>query len=162
MNKEDKNLLVKDLSCRIPYGIKACLDIFNDKSLVNDCKIIGIKSNGQIEYIFLNNLAKCSNYDISLFKPYLRPMSSMTKQEKKEYTELCRQSYIYDVDNVKNLFEWLLKNNFDYNNLIDKGLAIDIVQYNINNGLLSIEQISNSRLNIRKRKKKWKRKILKN
>lgn len=52
-------------------------------------------------------------------KPYLRPMSSMTKEEKKEYNKLlCWRS-------PKKVFDWLNAHHFDYRGLIKKGLALE-------------------------------------
>ena len=51
-------------------------------------------------------------------KPYLRPMSSMTEEEKKE-------QYKFSAFNNVELFDWLNVHHFDYRGLIEKGLALE-------------------------------------
>ena len=62
-------------------------------------------------------------------KPYLRPMSSMTVEEEREYGLLCFDVSYYDKDTPKcsfKLIKWLLEKHFDFLELIPKGLAIEI------------------------------------
>lgn len=68
--------------------------------------------------------------DISLFeldrigiKPYLRSMSSMTKEEYEEYSNLEEYNYIQTVD-------FLLSNHFDFRGLIERKLAIEVTKEN--------------------------------
>jgi hypothetical protein len=65
-------------------------------------------------------------------KPYLRSMSSMTEEEKKEYNDIVKNTIdFYDCpksDSVCFLsvvIDWLIKNHFDYRGLIEKNLALD-------------------------------------
>ena len=63
-------------------------------------------------------------------KPYLRPMSNMTEEEKLMYEGLMigtdnNIQYILDV------IDWLNVHHFDYRDLIEKGLAIDATGLNI-------------------------------
>ena len=69
----------------------------------------------------------------SSFKPYLRPMSSMTEEEKKEF-QACHcvyelhpdfQPMMCNLANELNMFDWLLSHHFDFRGLIEKGLAIE-------------------------------------
>lgn len=62
------------------------------------------------------------------FKPYLRPMSSMTEEEK----ELMKGSVICfnELEGNSTLFDeigldWLLAHHFDFRGLIEKGLALE-------------------------------------
>lgn len=63
------------------------------------------------------------------FEPYLRPMSSMTEEEKKEFDNLLLDTQVatgyfpHFEDMVKITF-WLLEHHFDIHNLIPKGLAL--------------------------------------
>ena len=59
------------------------------------------------------------------FKPYLRPMSSMTEEEKKESGELYKKNTGMWDD-----LDWLNAHHFDYRGLIDKGLAIAVTEEN--------------------------------
>lgn len=144
MNQENKELLLKDLCGRLPYGVKC-----TTKSSWNGIYTIeGYKDNR----FFLD----CPVYDkgddewmIESVVPYLRPMSSMTEEEKKELK--C----LFDAKNITNdsicfleggtleeyeaqipfsfcskLIDWLNAHHFDYRNLIEKGLAIEVTEKN--------------------------------
>jgi hypothetical protein len=61
------------------------------------------------------------------FKPYLRPMSSMTEEEDKEFAlwqvEAANSGFLFP-SNAANVVNWLNQHHFDYNFLIEKGLAL--------------------------------------
>ena len=112
MKQEDKELLLKDLCARLPYGVK-----ITDGSNV-------IKANPLI----CIGVFVCDGK----WKPYLRPMSSMTEEEQKEFVQfhcvkLC--PIIIDdmltLDNESKMLDWLNKNMFDYRGLIEKGVALE-------------------------------------
>ena len=60
---------------------------------------------------------------ITLEKPYLRPMDSMTAEEKQHYRFLMREMELYGTHGTK-LDDWLNKWKFDHRGLISKGLAM--------------------------------------
>jgi len=68
-----------------------------------------------------------------IIKPYLRPMSSMTEEEKKEYNSVVFKHEFYNGDEENILYyedfdylmDWLNAHHFDYRGLIEKGLAIE-------------------------------------
>lgn len=70
-------------------------------------------------------------FEINDFTPYLRPMSSMTEEEKKEFESLGwrvdelndNAPWNYNAYNVFDGVDWLNKHHFDYHGLIEKGLA---------------------------------------
>ena len=123
MKQEHKELLLKDLCSRLPYGVKISV---NDK--VETLQGIDILDN-VVEYdSFLSS-------NIEEVKPYLFPLSSMTEEQRKEYTSLLNhimtiEGDVCDVCTVESI-NWLLENHFDYRGLIDKGLAIDTIRLNI-------------------------------
>ena len=127
MTKEEKELLLKDLCCRIPYGVKGLRD-YTDKVatlhfITPDCKLFDdITSFIELEF---NDLDSCP---IQIFKPYLRSLSSMTEEEKDEYIELF-EGLPYSPDPV-GLLDWLNAHHFDYRGLIEKGLAIAVTEEN--------------------------------
>ena len=100
MRQEDKQLLLQDLCSRLPYKVM-------------------IQSVGENKCLGLMDLVDID----SLPKPYLRPMSSMTEEEKLMYEGLMigtnNVSYMLDV------IDWLNEHHFDYRHLIEKGLAIE-------------------------------------
>lgn len=120
MTNEQKQLLLKDLCERLPYGVK-----------------ITFRHNG-FRWDWpqtLDEIKKCEDGEYAIngwglhgIKPYLRPMSSMTEEEYAEYEDYCdsfRGAEYYE------LIDWLNANHFDYRGLIEMGLAIDCTNLNI-------------------------------
>ena len=138
MAQEEKELLLKDLCARLPYKIFAQ---WHHKALnkFRDVKIIKISTYGKnIDDYFINVLCQPEpgvDYEASIvdIKPYLRPMSSMTEEECKEF-RACHcvydlhpdfQPMMCNIANECNMFAWLDAHHFDYRGLIPKGLAIE-------------------------------------
>ena len=135
MTQEQKDLLLQDLCARLPYGVKIAI---NDK--VESLQGINILDNVAEYGSFLS-------FDIEEVKPYLYPLSSMTEEQKEEYTQSRLKDLrmlnsvlmerISDENNFDRLvvayneIDWLNKNHFDYKGLILKGLAIDATGLNI-------------------------------
>lgn len=115
MKQEDKELLLKDLCARLPYGLwveqklKNCK--FSAKCMLNAYNIY---------------LIERGRYDFC--KPYLFPMSSMTEEQKKEEYEICKY-YLNGYESK--LIDFYHKNHLDYRGLISKGLALDATNLNI-------------------------------
>ena len=139
-------LLLKDLSARLPYGVKCEIDDIDEP-----LELESIKFKGDY-FIFGNGVYE--RY-ITEIKPYLRPMSSMTEEEKEELKKLfdaeevtndslgfteggTLEDYISQVsyDFCGSVTDWLLAHHFDYRfpSLIEKGLAIEAPKgmYNLN------------------------------
>ena len=117
MTREDKQLLLKDLGARLLDGVKV-LDLITDT--VKDVIGLDITSN----YITVKSGELSHTVFFDDVKPYLRPMSSMTEEERKEYgLILCDELSI-------NQFDWLNANHFDYHGLIEKGLALEVTEEN--------------------------------
>ena len=113
--KEDKEVLLKDLCGRLPYGVKVQ---HQHEDYLDEIQTIERISRryGEIETESVLGF-------VDDFKPYLRPMSSMTEEERSQYNfYLSRIEYAYDASL---LIDWLNKNHFDYRGLIPKGLAIE-------------------------------------
>ena len=109
MTQEDKNLLLKDLCARLPYGV-----IYHRNDGANiELREVDIK-NRTLNYTDDIVVREC--------KPYLRPMSSMTEEEKNEY--FGRTMTIDIVETSQQVIDWLLKHHFDYRGLISMGLAV--------------------------------------
>ena len=126
-DKDLKELLLKDLCARLPYGVK--LQLYNGE-LDNDI----LNSIDAEEYIIING-----KDDIETVKPYLFPLSSMTEEQKEEMVNKGIAYYqVFDGIGRRfffkegyELYDWLNKNHFDYRNLINKNLAIDCTNLNI-------------------------------
>lgn len=118
MNKEDKNLLYKDLCARLPYDV-VCI--------VYGGSIDGMKWRN--EPLCPRLLEEVADEDAwEYIKPYLRPMSSMTEEERKEYKHLV--AFSGSPDGAANFIDWLNVHHFDYRGLIEKGLAIKVTEEN--------------------------------
>ena len=130
MTQEDKELLLKDLCERLPYGVKVKTP-YNDAILRGIVDRKGVKTT--IDYTDI--VTDKQTYPIRYIKPYLRPMSSMTEEEKEEYCQL-QQRVIYNSKGVINedvtkYINWCYKKHLDINNLIPMELAIDATNLNI-------------------------------
>ena len=146
MIREDKDLLLKDLCARLPYGV-----IINTPK--GDGHLCSINQTIFRNEYGVNIEATKRDYfndDKLNFKPYLRPMSSITTEEEYEYHQIRkRNSYksltLMDCsDHLEQLLfpiivgtesiDWLNAHHFDYRGLIEKGLALKAPEgmYNIN------------------------------
>ena len=126
MTKEEKELLVKDLCARLPYGVM-CKIFENLYELVD----IDIKR-GLVYLLRDEQYVPYSIISGDEIKPYLRPMSSMTEDEKKELCDkniLIAVSTSGTVETIINGFDWMNAHHFDYRGLIPMGLAIEAPEY---------------------------------
>ena len=120
MTQEEKQLLLVDLSSRLPYGVKGVITHNDDKN------IFTIK--GIFHILFLSDTNCCRVED---FKPYLFPLSSMTEEQRAEY-QYITERWMYDSSySIGDSVDWLNKNHFDYRGLISAGAAIDATGLNI-------------------------------
>lgn len=151
MKEEDKELLLKDFCGRLSYKLKVKITPINTKIVPFDAKIIEINTNGIVGTVNNNNIY--CRHDVDEVKPYLFPLSSMTKEQKmfliKNYNftfDSCGEGitngiysstfnrtiyHAIDEDDISNITDWLNKNYFDYRGLISMGLAIDATGLNI-------------------------------
>ncbi len=110
MTQKDKELLLQDLCARLPYGITV-YDYDREET-----REMGL---GTLHDIIINDL-EC--------KPYLRPMSSMTEEEKKEYAKVVVKSQDCSYKNNESattvVNDWYLSKGFDVRGLIPKDLAL--------------------------------------
>ena len=128
MTQEDKELLVKDLCARLPYGVKA--KVLDESVLQYDYTaeeggvINGIENlNDGLFVIKCKEDGYVLSYDE--FKPYLRPMSSMTDYEAIEWHKTTLGQRWITNDNIERCIDWLNAHHFDFRGLIEKGLALD-------------------------------------
>ena len=124
MAQEDKELLLKDLCARLPYGVK-----FTCNKNIYIAKGIDLLVTDEGNWEYAVTAKEIAPIEIDFIKPYLFPLSSMTEKEKLMYEGLMigtdNISYMLDV------IDWLNKNHFDYRGLIDKSLALDATGLNI-------------------------------
>ena len=142
MTKEEKELLLKDLCARLPYGVK--LEFYASATKQTYvCTLLGLEPEEEEPII-----AKTENGYFYMLagnvKPYLFPLSSMTEEQKNTFSgkvsilnafidgSIClSEDEELTPEDIVELFDFLNKNHFDYRGLIEKGLAIDATELNI-------------------------------
>ena len=156
MTQEEKQLLLVDLSARLPYGVFCAGTTYE---LDDDGeRYIPVKVKDTLTEIHNYKLETASvrlglidSCKLETVRPYLRPMSSMTEEEKRKFQSFfpgcfgdqwldieegiieifeCSSTmtlYLYDFERM---IDWLNAHHFDYRGLIEKGLAIAVTKDN--------------------------------
>jgi len=108
MTQEEKELVIKDLSSRIPYNVKIRIGGRPKilQGVVGDKVVVRMKGDESWEDGYFD----IQDWNI---KPYLRPMSSMTEDEKSVYLTLRAHAGAFTC------VEWLDKNHFDHRTNMD-------------------------------------------
>ena len=132
MTQEEKDLLLKDLCSRLPYRVKLQktydtseppAELYSIDLEHSEVKFYKYKGNA----LTIGDAGFIEKYGKLRFKPYLFPLSSMTKEQEKEwrYTLSSDGNITYDT------VDWCNENHFDYRGLIPMGIAIDATGLNI-------------------------------
>ena len=121
MTQSDKDLLLKDLCARLPYGVKGeKYTIRMDGEFV---PLIDVETIIVEDIITLNG---CPGYTI---KPYLFPLSSMTEEQKREFDISMDMGYAAaynaEINCANRMIDFFNKYHLDYRGLIPMGLAND-------------------------------------
>ena len=123
MTQEEKDLLLKDLCARLPYGVKV---------KTNNIHILRLGTHTRVGEYVTDIIEPC--------KPYLFPLSSMTEEQKKELHNIQGVLTVdFELEEYKmvhlfqsqNVIDWLNENHLDYRGLIPMRLAIDATGLNI-------------------------------
>lgn len=137
MNQEEKFLLLKELSARLPYGVFVSNTVGGRNIKGYLCEVNTMYKCALIDTdLVAHNSEDCEFSPVEYVRPYLRPMSSMTENEEQEFRSLLKTNVIYGKYNgfVAKLtvdeINWLHSHHFDYNGLIDMGLAIEVTKEN--------------------------------
>ena len=130
MTQIEKQLLLKDIAARVPYGVKC-----QTKN--------GIGTLISIECSFGENLAyvdfghpEAEEYDLNdgdTVKPYLRPMSSMTEEEKNELGNFVAAEMfasqskdpLFQLTRKALFADFFNKHHIDYRGFIEDGFALE-------------------------------------
>ena len=133
MTQEQKDLLLKDISARLSYGVKG-LVTFNGNIFSNQANVEDRTIDGKLYDRFA--VLQESWYDNVTIKPYLFPISSMTEEQQKEYDNTFEviedgEENVITFRPTLNTVDMLNKNHFDYRGLIPMDLAIDATGKNI-------------------------------
>ena len=124
MTQEEKDLLFKDLSARLPYHVKCkvWLEYGTEEGLLD------------LQHNYGDVLKGAFYYDkIKDIKPYLIPMSSMTEEQTEELIKLINTGQNDNNEFMRSLcrIDFYHKHHIDYRGLIPMGLAIDATGLNI-------------------------------
>lgn len=129
MTQEEKQLLLKDLCARLPYGVKIQRDNVYDA----DAKVV--------ETLDLRLMADDIKYNVIEglhIKPYLRPISSMTEEEKRVLNSFAfdmgnkwfdaasnEEKWLATIENSTKSTDYLYSKHLDIHGLIEMGLALE-------------------------------------
>ena len=138
MTQEEKQLLLKDLSSRLPYGVRVFVSGDDFDNYQYPYLLTAISKFGQDIFckIYSPIYTPLGCPGVENVKPYLFPLSSMTEEQ---YNQLYIDSRVKNdsidildaLANDMDAIDWLNKNHFDYRGLIEKGLALDATGLNI-------------------------------
>lgn len=153
MTQEEERLIIIDICARIPFGLvvqqspryptcrkksyEADYDYITHDYEIFNCDVHGVLTwdpfrSDNHGCIYVHDKIKGQTC-----KPYLRKMSSMTDEERKESKEWIMLSIdsnhnkYFDgfgnisADDTLKAIDWLNEHHFDYRGLIEKGLAIE-------------------------------------
>lgn len=145
MTQEEKMLLIKDLSARLPYAVTV-EHTSGFRGTLHDIAIHHMYDDNDNIYdaiCYTDFFGDEDDIYIEYFKPYLFPLSSMTEEQRKTLKVMCdwndeeadaqsilvlyQKHFVMKTD----VIDWLNENHFDYRGLIEKGLAIDATGLNI-------------------------------
>ena len=132
MTQEDKQLLLRDLCARLPYGVKihinSCIEEQNHMQLFDvnlEVETIGVRNE---KWTFRAIPIIDDEDETKVIKPYLRPMSSMTEEEKLklddmefEIAHLKFTTYAHECM----ILDYLYSRHLDVRGLIPMGLALE-------------------------------------
>ena len=150
MTQEERMLLIKDLSARLPYAVTV-EHTSGFRGTLHDITVYHMYDENDNVYdaiCYTDFFGDEDDIYIEYFKPYLFPLSSMTEEQKNEcfkgtpleidkYGGIAVKDDLYggslytDLEIYLEVIVWLLKNHFDYLGLIPMGLANDATGLNI-------------------------------
>lgn len=138
MTQNEKDLLLKDLCARLPYGVKCYKSAY--KTDLPE-KLVCVVKNSNHCCVQLGTY----KYMLEHIKPYLLPLSSMTEEQRLELEIITDGTIGIDADSIWDftgyseislsrtleIIQWCYQNHFDINELIPMGLAINATNLNI-------------------------------
>ena len=140
MTQNEKEMLLNDLSARLPYGVKISIpDLWTQK---REIEVLDEIFKGDDGIYRVNSKGQCIEY----IQPYLFPMSSMSDEQENEWDKLhldplgeilegkfnTKEEHMQLLSkSMTDPIQWCYKNHFDCNGLIPLGLAIDASNLNI-------------------------------
>ena len=143
--EEEKDLLLKDLCSRLPYGVRYRHFTWNDEygETYIAAQIYSINTDG-----YVKNCHDDETVYIDNVRPYLFPLSSMTEEQKKEYQYITERWINDPAYSISDSIDWLNKHHFDIEVLLKKDLLLKHLKkcikpnksvYYVHQGKLSIQ-----------------------
>ena len=137
MTQEERMLLIKDLSARLPYAVTV-EHTSGFRGTLHDITVYHMYDENDNVYdaiCYTDFFGDEDSIYIEYFKPYLFPLSSMSEEKIEELLDIViptnNGSGVIEESNIGKYMDWCYKNHFDYIGLIEKGLAIDATGLNI-------------------------------
>ena len=121
MIQKEKELLLIDICARLPYGAMVHYHYKRGDKTIDEDRELDFSDVESLKY---GNEYPQDNWCEISWKPYLRPMSSMTEEENTKY----EYGFLYSNDlqiYAEEYIDWLNAHHFDYRGLIEKGLALE-------------------------------------
>ena len=140
MTQEEKMLLIKDLSARLPYAVTV-EHTRGFRGTLHDMTVHHMYDDNDNVYdaiCYTDFFGDEDDIYIEYFKPYLFPLSSMTTEQRYELHDLIHNLNVLAINGEigdwivsSSEIDWYNRNHFDYRGLIEKGLALDATNQNI-------------------------------
>lgn len=140
MTKEERELVLKDICSRLPYGV-IVQTTFNHLTLVNNA--IAEKEEHEDVVLDIDNFSTIINIGEDIPKPYLRPLSSMTEEAFEYLNKMGVENSLrcIEIDDPRESFSlatkycveqlgYLYKHHYDVIGLIPSGHAIEVTKEN--------------------------------
>ena len=151
MTQEERTLLIKDLSARLPYELMVNFEIDTSYDTCYDSvyqtsqfdgELFEINQDGVVDVLpcgddellvdYINEQIDAEPLEVEYVMPYLRPMYSMTKEEEDELRLLKNALVSCDEANdekfygiINEIDEFYYSHYLDSHNLIPKSLALE-------------------------------------
>lgn len=125
MIEKNKDLLLKDLCARLPYGVKVNV-IYSNKNASSFRQRVCVEGDNELN---TDIIGLYQHNEIGI-KPYLFPMLSMTKEQIKEFNSITQKCNTYTGKSIL-LTDFCNKHHIDWRGFIEKGLALDATGLNI-------------------------------
>ena len=143
MTQEEKELLLRDLSARLPYGVEVNykeyeydirhwkIDSLHTPTYSESGILIDTDYEGWISFTEYKGCGMSTgSRPLHLEKnlPFLRSMSNMTEEEKKKFKKLHEEVFMGSMPYISastSFYDWLNAHHFDYRGLIPMGLALE-------------------------------------
>ena len=129
MTQEEKQLLIIELCARLPYRVKGRYCLYDSKGNLTDWgNEPEIVENIDFKEHKVWTDDTVQGYYLDEFKPYLRPMSSMTEEERDEVKKYMKREQIVNMafyHATEKTYDWYNAHHFDFRGLIPLGLALE-------------------------------------